>query len=161
MDMDKELVFKAVVAETQERLRVVTNSARQAHEAATHPDSKPENKYDTRGVEASYLAGAQSKRIFELQHLLDLYRSLKLQYFSEYRAIGVTALVTLQREDRSLRLFILPKGGGETVTVEGVEISTVTPESPLGKSLIDAAVGDEIKVGVGPKALTYEITELQ
>lgn len=36
---------------------------------ATHEDTKAENKYDTHGLEASYLARAQSERVLDLKTL--------------------------------------------------------------------------------------------
>ena len=45
-------------------------------EAATNEESKAENKYDTRGLEASYMAQAQSLRVSELKK--DHYNLLRM-----------------------------------------------------------------------------------
>ena len=60
--MNKRDLLNLFANKIAEDLLVMTKAALAAHEAATHSESKAEDQYDTRGLEASYLAGAQSKR---------------------------------------------------------------------------------------------------
>src|SRR4051812_31278987 len=61
MEMTKEELVKAIIAKLNHNLGILERAARAAHAEATHESSKAENKYDTRGLEASYLAGGQSR----------------------------------------------------------------------------------------------------
>ena len=51
--MDKRLVIEAIIARLGDDLDVLCKAARASHAEATHESSKAENKYDTRGLEAS------------------------------------------------------------------------------------------------------------
>ena len=50
------------------------NAAKRAHDTATGTESVAENKYDTFGLEASYLAHGQSVRVAECQADLHAYQ---------------------------------------------------------------------------------------
>ena len=64
--VEKAKVIRIVRAELEAQYRRVAAAAREAHGYATDPDSKAESKYDTRGLEASYLAAGQAAKADEL-----------------------------------------------------------------------------------------------
>ena len=72
--MDRATAKKALVATLVEKLdnelANMKRAAKDAREAATHEEAKPENDKDTRALEASYLAGAQAARVRELDALV-------------------------------------------------------------------------------------------
>ena len=59
-EMKKAQLLKQIVASLSESLGVLEKAARASHAEATHESSKAESKYDTRGLEAAYLAGGQA-----------------------------------------------------------------------------------------------------
>ena len=59
--MNKRLLLKEIVTSLEETLALLEKAARASHAEATHESSKAENKYDTRGLEAAYLAGGQAR----------------------------------------------------------------------------------------------------
>jgi hypothetical protein len=59
--MDKARIIEQIVASLSESLAVLEKAARASHAEATHESSKAESKYDTRGLEAAYLAGGQAR----------------------------------------------------------------------------------------------------
>ena len=134
--MDKQKLIEAVCSKIEEDLNVIKVSAQAAHEAATDSESKAENQYDTRGLEASYLADAQSKRAIELEEVLHLCRSLPLKNFTETESIAATALVEILLNRRRSWVFLLPKGAGMSVDFEGRSIQTISIASPLGEALM-------------------------
>ena len=71
----KAALLKQLAAKLEAELATIRAAAQATHAAATHPDAKAENKYDTRGLEASYLAGAQQERVAELEATLDAIRA--------------------------------------------------------------------------------------
>lgn len=124
------------------------NAARAAHEAATHEENIPDNKYDTLSLEASYVAQGQANRAQEIRHALHAYRSLELQCFGAGAAIRLTALVTLEGVDGSGKTFFIgPQEGGLKLEFEGEEVVVITPGSPLGQELIGKSEGDEVLIG--------------
>ena len=60
--MEKSRLIKQIVASLSQSLGVLEKAARASHAEATHESSKAESKYDTRGLEAAYLAGGQAGR---------------------------------------------------------------------------------------------------
>lgn len=59
--MDKSLLRQQVLERLAEDLLRVEQVARTAHEAATHEEKIAEKKYDTLGLEASYLVAGQAR----------------------------------------------------------------------------------------------------
>lgn len=145
--MNKQQIFEQFKTELENNLKLAVQAAQNTYQDATHEDSKAENKYDTRGLEASYLAGAQAKRATELKEALTVITILKLREFSEDTPIAITALVELQSSEKNMWIFLVPKGGGQNINFEGHHIQTVTPESPLGANLVGKNLDDEITLG--------------
>jgi transcription elongation GreA/GreB family factor len=159
--VDKKQILERLEAQVSATLTTLKNAARSAHEAATHAESKAEDQYDTRGLEAAYLAGAQSKRVAELEELLALFRFVDLRPFGEGIPIASTALVELLNEQgvRST-FFLMPKGGGMQVSMLGKTIQVITPQSPLGEALLGRRVGESVQVEINGVTKEFEITAL-
>ena len=158
-DIKKSLLAQ-IAGKLETELNVLRASAAAAHDAATHTENKPENQYDTRGLEASYLAGAQEARAAELQSALDLIRATLPQDFRPDQAVGLTAVVELNHEDTTVRYFILQKAGGYTLESPDGPVLTITPQTPLGRALVGKKVGDEILVQISQGDREYELTHL-
>src|SRR5580700_8521586 len=124
--MTKKDLVRAFTAHLEEELATLTAAAKATLEAATHEEAKPENEYDTRGLEASYLAGAQAKRAGELDEILSLFQHLPCRDFAEGEAISATALVEVQplaeRNPKKSFVFLMPKGGGFSLQFEGAAV---------------------------------------
>lgn len=144
----------------EEEIRVLQKSLDSASEAATHPESKPENKYDTRGLEASYLAGAQRERLQELKSVLMLLQNMSLRDFAEEDRIAPSALVELEHDGKSSLYFILPLGAGFGLQWEGQPVLVLTPQAPLGQVLMNKMVGDIVKLKTGSTLKEYEIVRI-
>ena len=111
-----------------------------ATDEATSDESKAEGKYDTRATEASYLARGQPERVVQLRDLVVWYGSLDAS--RRLKTVQLGALVGLDGEQPQV-LFVGPVGGSR-VTVEGVEIKTISLASPLGRALRGLSDGDEL-----------------
>lgn len=151
--MTKAEIKAAIIAALLLELESVRASAAAAHEGATGEDSKAENQYDTRGLEQSYLAGAQASRAEALEATVSLMKQLKLRTFADGDAIALTALVSLDDGDRTERYFISPEGGG----IKAGSVVVVTPQAPVGKALIGKRVGDFVEVRTRGGARDFEV----
>lgn len=156
--MDKRALLKLFEEQIATDLNVARQAALNAHEAATHAESKAEDPYDTRGLEASYLAGAQSKRAMELEEQVVMFRHVDIREFTAETPIASTAVIELTFEGTKVYYFMMPNGGGRQVRFEGKTISIVTPQSPVGEAILGKKVGDEIEVEIQKKLRDYEIT---
>ncbi len=158
--MNKRALLDTFAAQIAADLEVLKSAALAAHEAATHAESKAEDQYDTRGLEASYLAGAQSKRVLELEELLLLFRHVDLKRFAGKDSIASTALIELSSEGAHSHYLLMPSGGGRHVEFAGKRIHVITPQSPLGETLLGKRAGDEIEVEIQRKLRDYEIVSV-
>ena len=93
--MDKTLLLQDVLTHLQADLEQASLAALTAHEAATHEENVAENKYDTLGLEAAYLASGQARRVEELRQTLITWRQLRPRPFDEAQGIELGALILL------------------------------------------------------------------
>jgi transcription elongation GreA/GreB family factor len=154
--MDKSLIFKTLIDELTLNLQAALTAAQNTYEIATNEDNKAENKYDTRGLEASYLAGAQAERVRDLKETLTVISNLQFKNFKQEDKIALTALVELQTDENTNWVLVLPKGGGQKVVIQKKTIKVITPESPLGQLLIGKKNGDEFTLN----AKEYSISNI-
>jgi hypothetical protein len=159
--MDKAQFLKQVYEHLLTELSVLKETARITAEAATHEESKPENQYDTRGLEASYLAGAQSKRIVDTEELVQLFKHAQAKSFKSSDPIQATALVQVSLDGHSSFYFIMPKGGGIQLEFGGRKIQVITPVSPLGEALVGLTVGQWATVEKGQQTFEYEVISVE
>lgn len=154
--MNKKLILDQIIKKLTEDLAIAEKSSQSAYEAATHEESRPEDQYDTRGIEASYLAEAQAQRAAELQKMVVGLKSFNLKNFSKKDEISTGALIELKSAGKTSLVIFLPFGAGMSVPFDGKVVSVVTSASPLGQELEDRMEGDDFKLG--PK--TYEIVKV-
>lgn len=159
--MDKKALLVKVIERLEKDRQAMATAALATYEAATHEESEAEDQYDTRGLEASYLAGAQAKRVSEMEQLILQYRFLELQEFNEDDPIRATALVEIDLDGKTTFCFLLPKGGGLSIEHEGHMVQIITPQSPLGEALIGRTAGDVALVEAGNATKEYEIVAVQ
>jgi len=146
--MDKPSLLAQIVATLERDLDVLTRAAQTAYEAATAEENIAENKYDTLGLEASYLATGQARRSAEIRKALLTYQQLLLRDHDPTRGVQVSNLVTLEDEDGGRRrLFIGPEAAGLKIGEGDGLVTVITPRSPLGQQLLGKKVDDEVSLG--------------
>ncbi len=156
--MHKETLLNKIIAILTADLAILTEAARTAHAAATHEECLPDNKYDTTGLEASYIAQGHANRAQEIRQSLENYRNLTLRHFDEKTPIRLTASVTIEAEDGSRRqVFLGPAAGGLKLAGDDTEYIVITPESPLGRALLGRVCGEEITIGSGKDRKTVTV----
>jgi transcription elongation GreA/GreB family factor len=159
--VDKKKLIAHIRAELEKDLLILKEAERATREAATHEESKPENQYDTRALEASYLAGAQSKRITDTEDILVIFKHVEPKNFTDQDRISATALVEAELNGKKSYFFVMSKGGGLSVTFEGMKIQVITPSSPLGGALLGLKAGDSALLEKGSQILEYEILSIR
>lgn len=135
-------LYLALIAYAEHRVAVAKEAANQARSAATDRESVAETKWDTFGLENSYLAHGQSVRVAECEADLAYFKKFA---FSDSDEITLGSVFKVERQDGWSKTVILSQccGGGE-FECQGSSILLVTPQTPLGKSLLGREEGDEI-----------------
>lgn len=141
--MSKRALIQKIIAQLTSELGIYFRAAQNSRAEATHEQSKADNKYDTRGLEASYLARGQSKQAAELEAAIAEFEKLEARKFAAGEGIGIGALVELRADGETSFYFIGPRAGGTEVTHDKKEILVITPQSPLGAQLMEKKQGDK------------------
>ncbi len=147
--MNKKELLGKLIAVLRAELDAGTRAARASSEAATDPGSKAENKYDTRNLEASYLARGQAFRVAAAAEALTELELLPDRIFAPGEPIGPGALVTLRGGAETLYYLYSPAAGGTEVEMEGLEVMVITPTSPLGEKLRGRRAGESFEMQPG------------
>ncbi len=138
--MNKKHICKAVVAKLEEDLRRQLAAQETAAAGATHTEAKAETKWDTCGLEQSYLARGHAQQFELLAKQVGELRAFVAADFSG-KPIGVGALVETEMDGETMLFILLECGGGVEVTAENREITVITPESPVGAALLGRKQG--------------------
>ena len=155
--MNKAQLIRQIVISLRESLAVLEKAARASHAEATQESSKAESKYDTRGLEAAYLAGGQARQAKEILDSIKLYEALPINNFAGDEPIDLTALVALDAGGARSLYFIGPKNGGLEIEHQRTEITVITPQSPLGQNLMGKRVGHRWTAKLGGSVVKYHI----
>jgi len=163
--MNKQLLLEQLLVALSLIREQALGAAMQAYNSATADENIAENKYDTLGLEASYLAQGQAQRVAECEEDMAAYKSLKVEDFSEIKPISFGALIhVVDEQGLEQYLFLGPKAGGLSFRyVDGPDqkdIKIITPSSPIGAALLKREVGEEIELNVGGSTHCYEIVSV-
>src|SRR5271154_879830 len=159
--MNKRAIIKKITAKLTGELEVYFRAAQFARAEATHESSKAENKYDTRGLEASYLARGQSKQAAELAAAIAEFEKLGARKFAVGEAIAIGALVELEHGGESSFYFLGPRAGGTEILHDKKQILVITPQSPLGEQLMGKKSGQEPQLTFGGAKQAAKILKVE
>lgn len=149
--MNKRTLLKAILAALQAELQTYVRAAKSARAEATDEQSRAENKYDTRGLEASYLAAGQVRQVMELEAAIAAFEALPVRKFGPGEVIGLGALVELEQNGERTFYFIGPSAGGTEVKCGQQEVLVITPQSPLGGQLQGRKQGEQLELSFAGK----------
>lgn len=160
MPIQKEQVIKGFLAKFKEEHSSLIQSAKAAHQAATHEESKAEDRHDTFAIEASYLAAGQATRVQELEKTI--------LEFETYLSSTPAAHTILPGNFFSYELdgavhfaFFANLGGGSKIQIDTKTIQILSLKSPLGEELHHSKVGDEITIEIRGQEKDYRIISIQ
>jgi transcription elongation GreA/GreB family factor len=160
--MNKHAVHHLILEQLKVDLDIAQRAAQTAYETATHEENIAENKYDTLGLEASYLAAGQARRVEEIRQALVLCQNLMLRPYDEQQGIQIGTLLGLEDDNGNQQwLFLAPDAAGLKVYLVGQLITVITPRSPLGKSLLGKFEGDEVEINVAGTRQQFAVTEVK
>ena len=157
--MNKRDLLARIIAKLAGELDQITNAALATHAEATDEENKAEDKYDTRGLEASYLAHGQSKAAEEAAQAVAQFQALPVRDFGAGEPISLGALVRLDGPGGS-HYFIGPRAGGTEINTGGDPVLVITPQSPLGRQLMGRKQGDSLQLDLGGKRSEYRVSSV-
>jgi len=158
-NIDKQLILNAMIARLKTDVLILEQAVQVARDTATHADCLGSSKYETMGLEASYLAQGQGTRLLDVERALEYF--LRLHVIPSVPAIGLSSLIALDDEaGHQQLLWLATEAGGLKVQHDGLSITVITPQSPLGHALMGKAIHDEIEISMVGNIHSYEVAAI-
>lgn len=154
--MNKPALLRAIITELEADLRRQQAANKQASAGATDGEARAETKWDTCGLESSYLARGHALQFKALVADLETLRTFMIPVFSG-KPVGVGALVETELDKEKMICFLLPCAGGIELSFDGQNVSVVTPSSPIGAALLDKKKGDKFSFRAGSSGKIHSV----
>lgn len=157
----KKQILDELISRARVELAGLEASAKSNRDFATDPEFKAESKYDTRGLEASYLASAEAKRVEELKLEIQILEEVDVDQSKKLGEISIGALVELEHGNQKRKYFLIPTAGGTIVKVDEEAVLVVSVFSPIGDALLGLKSGDDFEVETPKETRNYQILSFQ
>lgn len=160
MAIDKNQILKELIKKAQEELEAAEEAYNSSHQHVTDDDLKSEGKYDTRSVEAGYLASAQKSRVEERQLEIQLLEEIVLDH--DPQQVGVGSLVELSHNNQKRLYFISSTSGGTPLMIAGKAILVISAFSPIGEQAIGLEAKESFEVVLdNGQSREYEVISIR
>ncbi len=158
--MEKSKIIKCLIDAVKKELDAIQSEAQTTKKYRESEDLKSEGKYDTRSIEAGYLAAGQLQRVEELKLELQMLEEIPSREFSPNDPIAIGALVEIEYNKQSRNYFISPTAGGTMLQIDGETVLVISVFSPIGNEALDLKVGDSFEVQTPKEVREYTIRKL-
>lgn len=153
-----------VLTQLRDNLKHELSQAKASYESSSayksQDDMKQEGKYDTRAIEAGYLAGAQKKRVDEIEQDINMLEEIDLNLASEVKDVITGSLVLLEHNGIQKHYFLSPTGGGRLLTVGGEPVLVISVFSPLGQGLVGASLNETVTIEINDNEKSYQVLKI-
>ena len=150
----KENILQKLKENLEQELAQCEAAAKSTRELATQADLKQEGKYDTRAIEASYLAGAQQKRVEEIKMEIQLLDELDLK---KSPTVQMGSLVELEYNLKDRFYFLTSIEGGALLEVDGFTVMSISVFSPIGSEALGLEAGESFEVETPKETRHYTV----
>jgi transcription elongation GreA/GreB family factor len=166
---DKVNILKKIILVLKKEESVVEKSMLAAKDETTHEDTKQEGKYDTRAIEAGYLAGAQEQRLKILSANIKHLEVVAATWETDPKAcineklgagtiVEVTEIRKHEGQEQKKYYFILPSSAGIEIEHNNDTYVSISTDSILGAKFLGKEAGEEIELSTpkGEKIIIIE-----
>ncbi len=157
--MDKLKIAQTLIANLESDLEKAKQAFETTRTMTGEKDMAQEGKYDTRAIEAGYLAGAQKKRVDELEIDVNMIKELS-EELPKGDKIALGSLVELKFNNQVRHYFITPTAGGTMLNLDGKPLLVISVFSPIGNEALGMEVGDFFEVETGDITREYEVISI-
>ena len=154
----KKKIRDELVLKLETELQEIESAALSSRAYAIQDDLKQEGKYDTRAIEASYMASAQQARVDELK--LDLQMIKELEVEKNSKSVELGSLVQIEQNNKMTFMFISSALGGSVLNVDNQIILVISVFSPIGSEALTLQKGDRFEVETPKELREYLIKEI-
>ena len=148
-DMDKAQFFNRLIETLREECMHAVQASKDAAEYATNEESRSESKWDTQGLEASYLAAGQAGQAKQWADSVQELQSEREEILKSKHSVGLGALFSCDFGDGQEWYFFAGVAGGHVVPMELGDVTVITSHSPLAARLLRLKAGDSFVLANG------------
>lgn len=157
----KEQLLLELISKMKTEMRDLENAAKANKDFATDQEFKAESKYDTRSLEASYLASAEAKRVEDLKLEIQLLEEVDLKASDKSEEVCIGSLVKLRHHDQERSYFLIPTSGGTILNFQDKAVLVVSVFSPLGSAILGLKPGEDCEVETPKELRSYQVVSFQ
>ena len=153
----KKKILDELISKMKNELATLESASKATREFATDQEFKAESKYDTRALEASYLASAEAKRVEDLKLEIQMLEEVDLDLASKSSEVCIGSLVQLKYLNLEKHYFLIPTSGGTLLAIDNIPILVVSVFSPIGSALLGLKVGEEFEIETPKENRNYQV----
>ena len=147
--MNKELFYNRLLETLRVEAQHAVDASKDAADYATNEESRAESKWDTQGLEASYLAAGQAGQAKQWADAVEELQSEREDLMRPVERVSLGALFCCDFDTGEEYFFFAGVAGGHVVRVETVEVTVITPQSALAHRLLGLRAGDNFELPNG------------
>lgn len=155
--IDKKKIVQQLIEKLKTELIEVERAARSTRDLATAPDLKSEGKYDTRAIEAAYLASAQNKRVEEIKLDIQMLDDLEIQIETPSSKLQLGSLGLISCNGQERYYFISSTSGGSMMMIDENPILVISVFSPIGDAALGLSKGESFEVETPKEIRQYKV----
>tara|TARA_R110000868_G_scaffold16687_13_gene74231 strand:+ start:1980 stop:2456 length:477 start_codon:yes stop_codon:yes gene_type:complete len=156
----KQQILDQLISKVRTELASIIEASNSAKNYVRDGDIKSDGKYDTRSIEAGYLAGAQERRVEELKLELQMIEEIPVREFTKDEEVAIGCLVDIQFNNQVRKYFVAPTAGGTMLKVGDETILVISTFSPIGDAVLGNKVGDEFELETPNETRQYKVQSL-
>lgn len=158
MKIDKVKILHELTSRVQKDLDQAKEALSTARQHASEEGLKAEGKYDTRSIEAGYLAGALQVRVTELEQEMALLGEISFEF--DYHQLSIGSLAEIELNQNRRFYFISSTSGGSLINIDNCPILVISAFSPIAAAAIGLTVGDTFEVEINAQTREYKIISI-
>lgn len=147
--MNKSDFFETLIQTLEAELALAIDASKDAASYATNEEARAESKWDTQGLEASYLAAGQADQARQWAEAIKELRAEKHELLLRKNSVSLGALFVCDFGGEQDRYFYAGVAGGHEVQMDGQMITVITPQSPLAARLLGLKEGESFRLPNG------------
>ncbi len=155
--MTKEEVLSELIRLLRSEFEGAVAASQDAADYATNEESRAESQWDTQGLEASYLAAGQAGQARQWAEAIQTLEQHRPDLLAPKTSVVLGALIACDFSGSREHFFIAPAAGGQVVTLDGHEITVVTPQSPIAATILGKHKNDAFTLANGASGSVLEI----
>ncbi len=158
--ISKKKIVESLIEKLNSELIEVENAARSTRDLATADDLKSEGKYDTRAIEASYLASAQNKRVEEIKLDIQMLEDLEVHVEASAVKLQLGSLGLIRCNGQERLYFISSTSGGSMLMIDSQPVLVISVFSPIGDAALGLGAGENFEVETPKEIRQYEVLKV-